>query len=185
MNQLLNCKYKLEDIKHNARALLCIRPMRQERVKWRNSSFFNVKKNLIKEEQEIQIIRNDHRLTAQKEAKIKQNQPPLPPNLVPCLEKKQHKRASTKSNISSSNLPHNHKRVTTNGCGISPQAQDTDMARAESNYLWERPGGYFFYSLHFFGDLQGLSHQLIAMELNHMATGPDPSPIFHFLNFHT
>lgn len=33
-------------------------------------------KNLIKEEQEIQIIRNDHRLTAQKQAKIKQNQPP-------------------------------------------------------------------------------------------------------------
>lgn len=36
----------------------------------------------------------------------------------------------------------------------------------------------FFNSLHFFSDLQGLSHQLIAMELNHIAIGPAQCLIF-------
>lgn len=101
------------------------------------------------------------------------------------LRRSNKKRPSTKSNISSSSLPYNYKRIPTNGYGTSPQDWDTDIPRAESNYLWLGPGGYFFYSFHLFGDLQGLSHQLIAMELNHMAIKPDKSLILHFLHFQT
>lgn len=134
MNQLLNCKWKLEDIKHNARALLCIRPMWQERVKWRNISFFNVKK-LNKRRTRNSNYQKWSQIYCSKAGKNK-TKPASPPK--PCAlpwEEATKKRASTKSNISPTNLPHNHKRITTNGCGISPQDQDTDMARAEGSFL--------------------------------------------------
>lgn len=94
-------------------------------------------KNIITEVKEIQMIRNDYRLPAQKQAETKQNQPPLPHSQTLCLAMgRRDERASSNSDVSPSNLPHNCKRtITTNGGGISPQAQDTGMLRAESNCL--------------------------------------------------
>lgn len=158
MNQLLNCKWKLEDIKHDAMALLYIRPMRQERVNWRNIFCLNVKKPNNRSKGNS----NDQKWLqspCSKAGRIKQNQPPHPPTL--CLAmKRRDERASRNRNVSPSN-PHNRRVVIRDNNNKwmwnftpSPGHRRTQSRKQlPLTETWR----VFFSSLHLFSDSQGFT----------------------------
>ena len=158
MNQLLNCKWKLEDIKHNARALLYIRPMRQDWRNWRNIFCLNVKKpnNRSKGNSDDQKWLQS---PCSKAGRIKQNQPPTPPPCaLPWKEGMKELAETATFHLATHRIAGLLSGITTtNGCGISPQARDTDVPRAESSYLWQRPGEYFFFLFTLIQWLSGLT----------------------------
>lgn len=163
MNRLLNCKWELEGIKHNAKAIPCMRSTRQERANQRDIFCSDVEKCNSRSERNS----NDQIWLQTPRSKEGRNK-----TKAAFLQTRRRQ----KGHGSPSNLPRCCKRTATiNGGRISPPAQDTGMLRAKS--LWHRPEGCFV-SLHLFS---GLSHQLTATKLNHEAAGPE---VIHNLLFH-
>lgn len=110
-------------------------------------------------------------------SKAGENKTSLPSrNLVPCLEKKQQKKTQHKEQHFTQ-----HNKWMWN---FSPRPGHRHV-HSKKQLLLTETWRVFFYSLLLFSDLQGLSHQLIAMELNHMAIKSDKCLIFHFLYFQT
>lgn len=136
-------------------------------------------KNLIKEEQEIEIIRNYHRFSAQKQAKINKTSLP-PPNFMPCLESKQQKKSQHKEQCFIQQPATQPQKDTNKWIWNFSPRQGHRHSQSRKQLPLTGTWRVFFYSFHLFSDLQGFLHQLIAMELNHMAIKP---VIFHFSDF--